>query len=92
MLAADRKKSIGMNALKGLVFTVIFSVLIAILFAYLFRLPIPLGGYIGPFGEVSTYNINPIEVVKMVLLAWVFYGMFGGFIILALCGIFLLVF
>ena len=76
-----------MNALKGLIISVISSVLIAILFAYLFRLPIPMGGYIGPFGEVNIYDISAIDVVKMVLIAWVLYGMFGGFIILALCGI-----
>ena len=80
------KKGEVMNALKGVTTALISSLLIAILFAYLFRLPIPMGGYIGPFGEFSTYGIGVIDAVKSVLIAWVFYGMFGGFIILSLCG------
>ena len=75
-----------MNALKGAIIAVVSSLLLAILFAYLFRIPIPMGGYIGPFGEFSTYHIGVVEVLKSVFVAWVFYGMFGGFIILVSCG------
>ena len=76
-----------MNALKGAFFAVASSLLIAVLFAYLFRLPIPMGGYIGPFSEVSTYGLSVVEVLKLVLIAWKIYGlMFGGLIILSLCG------
>jgi asparagine N-glycosylation enzyme membrane subunit Stt3 len=45
-----------------------------------------MGGMIGPFGTFSSYEENPIEVLKMVFVAWIFYGMFGGLIILAVCG------
>ncbi len=43
-------------------------------------------GHIGPLGEVSTYGTSMIDVVKSVAIAWGFYGMLGGFIILFLCG------
>ncbi len=79
-------KIIVTNALKGAINAVVSSLPIAILFAYLFRLPIPMGGYVGPFGEFSTYGIAVVDVLKSVFVAWVFYGMFGGLIILSLCG------
>lgn len=58
----------------------------AVLFAYTFRIPIPLAAYYGPFGEISTYNMAFAEVLKSVLVAWVFYGIFGGFILLPAVG------
>ncbi len=75
-----------MDALKGAIVALASSLLAALLFAYLFRIPIPMGGYIGPFGEISTYSIATVDVLKSVLVAWVFYGIFGGFIILPTCG------
>jgi len=74
------------NAFKGTITAVISSLLIAILFAYLFRFPIPMGGYIGPFGQFSSYDSNVIDTIKSILVAWAFYGVFGGFIILSLFG------
>jgi hypothetical protein len=76
----------GMDALKGIVIALISSLLIAILFAYIFRIPIPMGGYIGPFGEFSSFNKDVLSVLNSVLVAWVFYGVFGGFIILPILG------
>lgn len=75
-----------MNMAKGALFALASSLLIALLFAYVFRIPIPMVGYIGPFGIVSSYSISVVEVLISVLLAWVFYGAFGGFIILPLLG------
>ena len=75
-----------MDALKGAMAALAASLLLAILFAYLFRIPVPMGGMIGPFGEFSTYGMAVGDVLKSVLIAWMFYGMFGGFIILPLCG------
>lgn len=75
-----------MNAIKGAVTAVISSLLIAILFAYVFRIPIPLGGMLGPFGGLSPYSFSVVEVIKSVFVAWVFYGVFGGFIIVPLLG------
>jgi len=75
-----------MDALKGIVTAAVASFFIALLFAYLFRLPIPLGGYIGPFGEFSSYSMGVVGVLQAVFIAWVFYGIFGGFIVLPLCG------
>lgn len=71
---------------KGAIFALASSLLMALLFAYIFRIPIPLGGYIGPFSAISTYNMHIVEVFVAVLVAWVFYGIFGGFIILPLLG------
>ena len=75
-----------LNAVKGAVITLASSYVVAVLFAYLFRLPIPMGGMIGPFGAYSSYGGSPIEILQMVFMAWVFYGIFGGLIILVVCG------
>lgn len=76
-----------MNAAKGGVVAIVSSFLIAVLFASLFRLPIPFGGYIGPFGEVSPYDLGITGLVKLVTGAWVFYGGFlGGYIVLFVLG------
>ena len=75
-----------MDALKGAIVALVSSLLVAILFAYSFRVPIPLGGMIGPFGELSTYTMGIGDVLISVFIAWAFYGVFGGFIILPLCG------
>ena len=75
-----------MDALKGAIIALVSSLLLVILFAYLFRIPIPMGGMIGPFGEFSSYDMGVAEVLKSVFVAWVFYGIFGGFIILSSCG------
>jgi hypothetical protein len=74
-----------MNILKGVTLTLFSSLAIALIFAFIFRLPIPMGGIIGPFGEYSSYR-NFLEVPKMVFTAWLFYGAFGGFIIFPLLG------
>ena len=75
-----------MDALKGIAASAVSSFFFALLLVYLFRFPIPFGGYIGPFSDISSYNVNVIEVLGMVLMAWVFYGIFGGFIILPILG------
>ena len=74
------------DMIKGAIFALASSLLVALLFAYIFRIPIPMAGYIGPFGAMSTYNMHIVEVFVGVLTAWVFYGIFGGFIILPLLG------
>lgn len=71
------------DALRGMVIAIKDSLLMVVLFACLFRFPIPFIGYVGPFGEVSAYSIH---MVVPLLIAWVFYGLFGGFFILASCG------
>jgi len=76
-----------MDASKGIITAFLSSLLVAILFAYIFRIPIPMGGYIGPFGEFSTYDSSIVEILKSVFIAWVFYGIFGGYIILTTCGV-----
>jgi len=74
-----------MNKLKGITLTAFSTLLIAVIFAFIFRLPIPMGGMIGPLGEFNS-NDNILEILKMVIAAWVFYGLFGGFIVMALFG------
>jgi hypothetical protein len=74
------------DALKGAMVALAASLLVALLFAYTFRIPIPMGGMIGPFGQFEPYGMAAGEVLNAVVVAWIFYGMFGGFIILAVCG------
>lgn len=74
-----------MNGLKGAITALVSSLLTAILFAFVFRVPIPFGGYVGPFGE---FSMGPVETIKSVSLAWVFYGVLGGFIVLPISGLF----
>jgi hypothetical protein len=57
-----------------------------LLFFFVFLFLSPLGGYIGPFGEIGVYDFGAVELFKTVFLAWIFYGMFGGFIILSVFG------
>jgi hypothetical protein len=74
-----------MNILKGITLTAFLSLVIALIFAFIFRLPIPMGEIIGPFGEYDSGK-NILETIKMVFFSWVFYGILGGFIVLALFG------
>ncbi len=71
------------GALKGAIFTVVLSLMMALLFAYLFRLPVPMVGNIGPFGDLSSYKVNIFEVFRSVLMAWLFYG---GFLVFPVLG------
>ena len=75
------------NALTGAVAALVSSYFVAVLFAYLFRIPIPLAGYSGPFGQFRTYDMAVAELLKSVFVAWVFYGLLGGFIILPAGGL-----
>ena len=75
------------NGLKGAMIALVSSLLIAIIFAYFFRLPIPLAGYIGPFGDFSSYGMQVVAVLRSVFVAWIFYGLFGGFSILPASGV-----
>lgn len=74
------------NGLAGSIFALIGSYVWALVFAYTFRIPIPLAGLYGPFGEFDTYSMEVMAVVLGVLVAWVFYGIAGGFIILSVLG------
>lgn len=74
------------NALTGAIVALVSSYFVAVLFAYAFRVPIPFAGYGGPFGQFSTYHMPVAELLRSVLVAWVFYGLFGGFIILLVGG------
>ena len=76
-----------MNAIKGAIIAAPSSLLVCILFAYIFRIPIPMGGMIGPFGEFSSYCLSVAYVIRAVFIAWVFYGfVFGGLIIVSIFG------
>ncbi len=81
-----RLSSHALNALKGAAFALIFSLLWAVVFAYLFRLPIPFVGYIGPFETVGIYATPVLEALQTILMAWVFYGVLGGFVVAPLLG------
>lgn len=75
-----------MDILKGIVTALVVSFLAALLFAYIFRVPIPLVGMIGPLGAIGTYSTGFFDVLQSIFAAWMFYGIFGGFIILPLFG------
>ena len=62
------------HTLSGAFIALVSSYFVALLFAYTFRIPIPLAAYYGPLGEISTYSLT------------VFYGIFGGFIIVPVLG------
>lgn len=81
-----RLKTDVLHALMGATVVLLSSYLVAVLFAYTFRVPIPLAGYYGPFGQFSTYDKAMLDVFSTVLSAWMFYGLFGGFIILIAIG------
>ena len=74
------------DSTRGAIVVMLSSILWAILFAYLFRIPVPFGGYIGPFGKISSYDMSVGTVLLSVFVAWVFYGIFGGFFILPALG------
>ncbi len=75
-----------MNAIRGAIIAVISSLFISMLFAYIFRFPIPMGGLVGPVGGINPYGINVFEQMQAVFFAWVFYGAFGGFIVVPAFG------
>jgi hypothetical protein len=74
------------DALGGAMTALASSVFVALLMAYTFRIPIPLAAYIGPLGDLSTYSMSVMEVARSILIAWVFYGVFGEFMILPALG------
>lgn len=75
-----------MDALKGLAIAPFSGFLVALVFAYTFRVPIPLAGMLGPLGEFSPYAMSFNDVFISVLSAWVFYGLFGGFLLFPIVG------
>lgn len=74
------------HALSGAFIAIVSSYFVALLFAYTFRVPVPMAAYYGPLGEISTYGMTVIEVSRLVMNAWLFYGVFGGFIVLPILG------
>ena len=52
-----------MDCIRGPIAALVSSILVAVLFAYTFRIPIPMGGLLGPFGEISPYSMNFSTVV-----------------------------
>lgn len=75
-----------MNSIRGAIVALMSSILVALLFAYTFRIPIPMGGMLGPLGEFSPYSMGFSGVLTSVAAAWLFYGLFGGFVILPIFG------
>lgn len=75
-------------ALKGATYAFVCSYIAAQIFAFTFRVPIPFGKYIGPFGQVDPFAMGFENVFVAVTLAWVFYGLLGGFLIVPLLGVF----
>lgn len=63
------------DVLRGALVAFIASLPIAILFEVFYRFPIPFGGY-----------VHGIQYLHLVLFAWVFYGILGGFVVLLIGG------
>jgi hypothetical protein len=75
-----------MDALNGAIAAVLASFLAALFLALTFRLPVPFVGMLGPMGELSPLSMGLTRVVTAVAVAWLFYGVLGGFVVLALVG------
>lgn len=75
-----------MNALRGALIAILSSLFFALVSAFVFRLPIPLAGMLGPFGDLSPYSHGLTDALRSIMLAWLFYGAFGGFIVVPLFG------
>lgn len=73
-------------AIKCAMLSITFSFPISLALALFYRFPIPMGGYIGPASDIGIDYSNILDILKMVSIAWVFYGIFGGFIVLAIGG------
>jgi len=59
------------DGLKGAIAALLASLPIAVVFAVIYRFPIPFVGY-----------VHGIENIRTVPIAWIFYNLFGGFIVL----------
>jgi hypothetical protein len=75
-----------MDSIRGAIVALTSSILVALLFAYTFRIPIPMVGMLGPLGAFNPYSMGLSEVLTAVAVAWLFYGLFGGFMILPVFG------
>lgn len=75
-----------MLSIRGAIVALASSFLVAVLFAYTFRIPIPMGGMLGPLGDFNPYSMGFSEVLTSVAMAWLFYGLFGGFVIFPVFG------
>lgn len=62
------------------------SLPVAVAFAYTLRVPMPLGATIGPLGDMGSYGVAVFDVLNIVFLAWLFYGITGGFVLLSVVG------
>ncbi len=74
------------TATKCAMLSIVFSFPMSLVLALIYRFPIPMGGYIGPASDVGIDYSNILDILKMVSIAWVFYGIMGGFIVLAIGG------
>lgn len=43
-------------------------------------------GMVGPLGHLNPYVENVVGIVQSVIIAWLFYGAFGGFIVVPIFG------
>ncbi|MDO9289631.1 MAG: hypothetical protein Q7T83_12690 [Thermodesulfovibrionales bacterium] len=63
------------DELRGAITALIASLPIAILFVVVYRFPIPFVG-----------NMHGSQYIHLVPIAWIFYGILGGFVVLFLGG------
>ena len=71
---------------KCVTLSIIFSYPMALAFALFFRFPVPLGGYIGPASDVGIDYAKFSDIFLAVSVAWVVYGIMGGFVVLGMGG------
>ena len=70
-----------MDSIRGAIAALTSSILVALLFAYTFRIPVPMAGMLGPLGDFNPYSMDFSTVLTSVAVAWLFFGLFGGFIV-----------
>ena len=73
-------------AIKCAMLSITFSFPMSLALALFYRFPIPMGGYIGPASNIGINYSNISDILIMVSIAWVIYGIMGGFIVLAIGG------
>lgn len=66
------------DQLRGAITALISSLPIAMIFVAVYRFPIPFAG-----------NMHGVQYINLVPIAWLFYGIFGGFIVLFFGGAFI---
>lgn len=75
-----------MKGILGMVFALLGSIITSVILAYIFKMPAPVAGSIGPYGDISIAARSITEVLQMVFQAWFLLGIMGGFAVVLFIG------